>query len=89
MRNILRGQNRLSVDQNHVAADLQSWIGEGQFDGFVCGRGLCHEGRAGEQAVAMELDDSAVDTRGQAEVVGVHDESLHLVECTNLESGNH
>jgi hypothetical protein len=73
----LRREHGLSINENHMAPNLQRWIGKSQFDGFVRCRSLGHEGRAGEQAVAVKLNDGAVDTRSQAEVVGVHDEAAH------------
>ena len=33
----------------------------------------------------MEFDDGTVDAGCQAKIVGVHDESLHSVECINFD----
>jgi len=66
-----------AVDEDDVAADAQRGCGEGELDGFFGGAGAGHEGGAGELALAVQLEDGAIDAAGEAKVVGVYYQALH------------
>ena len=67
-----------------MAADAESWPGQGELDGLLGIGGMRHEGGACERSAAVEFDDRLVDAVGQAEIVGVDYESFHSIECINV-----
>jgi hypothetical protein len=69
-----------STYENQVAADSQARIEFHKFDSMIEGRAASHHGGAGEDSFAMCSDNSFIYSAGEAEVVGVEDELLHLRE---------
>jgi len=65
-----------------VAADAERGCREGELDGFFGGWGMGHERSAGESSGVVQLEDGAIDTGGQTEVVGVEDETAHGVSVS-------
>ena len=61
-----------------MAADSQARIQFCEFDGVIEGRGRRHQSGAGKNSIAMGSDNSFIYSAGEAEVVGVEDELLHL-----------
>ena len=72
-----RREHGHAVHQHHVAAHAEAWCRAAQFDGLVCGCGLGHQCCTGEHARAMQFDDCAVYSGGQAEVICVDNEAAH------------
>jgi hypothetical protein len=79
---LARGELRLAIHQHHVAAHPQRWRGVGQFDGFFDGRGARHQRGAGQPSGPMQLDDGAVDPRGQPKIVGIEDKTAHWLSLS-------
>jgi hypothetical protein len=65
-----------------MAAHAEGWRLEGKFDGFLGSAGAGHERSAGDEAGGVEFDDAAIDAGGQAEIVGVDDETAHGVSLS-------
>ena len=77
--------NRFSTYENQVAADSQAWISFCEFDSVIEGWATGHQGGTREDSFAMGSDNSFVYSAGEAEVVGVEDELLHLREEVSVE----
>ncbi len=77
-RNFFEGSNRSSTYEDQVAADSQARIEFGEFDGVIEGRATGHQSGAGEDSFAMGTDNAFIYSAGEAEVVGIEDELLHL-----------
>ena len=63
---------KVQMDPNPQARRLEGQ-GHGGFEGFTIGQ----EAGAGDDAPTMSVEDCPVDVRGQAEVVGVNNQSFH------------
>jgi hypothetical protein len=74
------GSNRSSPHEDQVAANSQARIQFCKFDGVVEGRAARHQSGAGKNSFAMGTDNAFIYSTGEAEVVGVEDELLHLRE---------
>lgn len=60
-----------------MASYGESWIRAREADGIVeCG-GVRHQGGRGDDASLMALDDGAIDSVGEPEIIGVEYEALH------------
>ena len=75
--NLARRERGLAIYQNHVAADAERGSGTGNGDGLVCGSCVRHERCAGQNAAGMQLGNGSVDSRCQAKIVGVYNETAH------------
>jgi hypothetical protein len=64
-----------SVGEDDVAADAERWVRARDGDGVVKGGASGHQRGGGEDSGGVEFADSAIDARGEAEVVGVEDEA--------------
>ena len=58
-----------------MTSDAEARIVVGKGDCIFAGGAIRHEGGGGEDASLVELDDGAIDARGEAEVVCVDDET--------------
>jgi hypothetical protein len=74
------GSNRSSTYEDQVAANSESRIQFCEFHRVIEGRATRHQSSARKNSVAMGLDNSFIYSAGEAEVVGVEDELLHLRE---------
>src|SRR6266700_1412596 len=73
--NCFRRQGRMAAEQGQVQPHAQSRMLAGQGDGLFEGRLVNHQAGAGQDAVAVGVDDGLVDGGRAAEVVGVDDEA--------------
>src|SRR5439155_7647494 len=73
--NSLWRQGRMAADQAQLQPHAQSRTLAGQGHGFFEGRLVDHQAGAGQDALAVGVDDGLVDGGGAAEVVGVDDET--------------
>ena len=69
-------QDRFAIDKNDVTSDAEPRIGK--CNCFFRRGCPGHESGAGQRAAMIELDNRAVDSGSEAEVVGVYNQSLHL-----------
>ena len=67
----------VAVDEHNMAADAECRHRKGHVHGFFGGGSLRHERGAGEHLGGMQLEDGAIDSRGESEVVGIHDKTGH------------
>jgi len=61
-RNLLGRRDRNSTCQHQMATDSQFWIGLGALHGVIERRSGGHEGRAGQNPLAVCSDDSLIDS---------------------------
>src|SRR5581483_11736541 len=73
-REWLSGHQRLSPDQDQMAADIERGDFTRPAERVVEGGAVGHQGGGGEDAAAVGLDDAFVHVRGKAEIVGVDDQ---------------
>jgi hypothetical protein len=76
----IEGSNRSSTHEDQVAADSHPRIQFCKFDGVIEGRATSHQSGAGKNSFAMGTDNAFIYSTGEAEVVGIEDELLHLRE---------
>ena len=76
-RDFLRRGKRPAADDVQVHADAQGGILPGQGDRLLESRRVGHQGGTRQDPPAMGQNDSFVDRRAQAEIVGVDDDFLH------------
>jgi hypothetical protein len=64
-----------AIHQDDMATYAQRWLDEGGVDGGAeCGAGR-HQRCGGEHAGCMEFQNGAVDAQGEAEIIGIDDET--------------
>ena len=73
----MRGENRLAVDEDDVAAYSEGWGFLRQRDPITGGRCVGHKGCAGQDTLLVQFDDGAIDARCQAEIVRIHNQLPH------------
>jgi len=83
-----RGENWHAIDQDHVAADAELGVFARNGDGLIRRSGAGHERGARENTCGMEFADGAIDTGGQAKIVGVDDETLHRLSLSIQDAGH-
>jgi hypothetical protein len=85
----IRGQNRLTVEQNHVAPNTEGLFLRGNrtsdCSGFAESTGASHEGRGGYDALSLGFDNGAIYARGQSKVISVNDEPAHGFSLARLD----
>jgi hypothetical protein len=82
--------NRSSSYEDQVAANSESRIEFREFHRVIEGRATRHHSRARKNSIAMGMDNSFIYSSGEAEVVGVEDEPLHLASvsrCPEISAG--
>jgi len=77
------GQHRRAIHEDNVASYAESGMARREFYGALGSGGCSHERRGGESTAPMGFSDGAVDALGQAEVVGIEDESLHWASVSS------
>ena len=75
--NLIPVGDRGAVDQDDMTAYAECGHRQGHVHSFFSGAGLRHERGAGEHFGGMQLEDGAIDTRGESEIVGIHDKAGH------------
>src|SRR6266550_1263354 len=67
-------QERPRVGQDEVDADIETWRRRRERCRVCRARRVRHQGRAGDDALALRSHDAVVDARGPTEVVRIHDQ---------------
>ena len=70
---------RRTIHQHHVTPNAEFRDRAGKLGGFGKFLPAGHESGRGDQALLMGLDDSAVDARGEAEIVSIDNEAAQEV----------
>jgi hypothetical protein len=73
--NSIRRQQRLTVHQDDVAADAQSWLRLRPLNRIGKGAAVRHQGRRCNDAVSIGFGDATVYPRSKAKIVGVDNEA--------------
>ena len=74
-RQLCRTQLRGAIEQHNMAADAERRLPERRMDGIAKGGSCGHEGGGGERVRGIQLEDGAVHSFCQSEVVGIDDEA--------------
>lgn len=74
----LASYKRASLDENHMAADIEARRLASQANGIVKGVPICHQSCGGENPVTVRVDDSGIHVTRKPEIVGVDDQSFQL-----------
>ena len=78
-RDFFGSGHRPASDKDEVASDSKSWIRASTGDGVIKSIRIRHESRACKYSLAVRSDDTFVDARRHAEVVGVENQFFHRV----------
>ena len=86
---VTSGEHWLPIYQHHMATHAQRWHGSCHLDRFFCCSAARHQRRARQHPRLMQLGNGAIHPRGEAKVVGVHDQTNHglSVSTRNPRSG--
>jgi hypothetical protein len=71
-------ENGIAVDEDNVAADAQGWKGFCKLHGVGESAAISHQSGRRDNSVCVGLGDGAIDAGGEAEVIGVDDQTAHL-----------
>jgi hypothetical protein len=74
----------LTIDENHMAADTPTSARLREFDSFPERTPTGHERRGTDHSTVVRLGDRAIHAMSQSEVVGVDDESAHVMSLAAL-----
>jgi len=78
-RQLLRVENRHTVDQYDVAAHAQTRSARRGTHGMVKSLPVSHQRGGGHDSASVSLDDGAIDAGSEAKVIGVDDQTAHRV----------
>jgi len=75
---LVGAKNGLAIDQNDVATDAQIRRARDQFSCFSECLAVRHQRGRGHDAVRVGLDDGAIHTGSESEIIRVHDQTPHV-----------
>src|SRR5579864_3340427 len=87
--NVIQRSERHAINENNVTSDAQIRNRRNQLGSLCEGGTIRHQRRRGNDTTRMSLDDGAIDTRSESEIVRIDNETAHAASLAGRQQAKH